>query len=99
MNASNHVRLVRKESRILFSAQHLGAFLSQACAHFAESPRESFNFIQASRIDNLPALDLKEHLTRFLLKINSLLDLRSFAVPLIASSLLLDNYPPDMHRM
>lgn len=97
MDAVDHVRLARIESRTLFSAQHLAAFLSQAYSHFAASCKEPFNFIQASRIDNPPAADLKEHLTRFLLKMKSLGELKSFAIPLIASSLLLDSYPPDMH--
>lgn len=97
MDAVDHVRLARIESRTLFSAQHLAAFLSQAYSHFAASCKEPFNFIQASRIDNPPAADLKEYLTRFLLKMKSLGELKSFAIPLIASSLLLDSYPPDMH--
>ena len=97
MDASDKVRLARIESRTLFSAQHFAAFLGHACSHFAINS-EPFNFIRTSRIDNLPALDLKDHLTRFLLKIRTLPELKSFAIPLIASSLLLDNYPPDMHR-
>jgi hypothetical protein len=98
MNASDQVRSARIESRTLFSAQHFAAFLNHACSHFAEAVREPFNFIRTSRISNPLALDLKEHLTNILRKISSLAELKSFAVPLIASSLLLDSYPPDMHR-
>jgi hypothetical protein len=98
MNASDQVRSARIESRTLFSAQHFAAFLSHACSHLATNPKEPFNFIRTSRIDNPPALDLRDHLTRFLLKINTLPELKSFGIPLIASSLLLDNYPPGMHR-
>jgi hypothetical protein len=98
MGASDQVRSARIESRTLFSAQHFAAFLGHACSHFVTNPKEPFNFIRTSRIDNPPALDLKDHLTRFLLKINTLPELKSFGIPLIASSLLLDNYPPGMHR-
>jgi hypothetical protein len=98
MGASDQVRSARIESRTLFSAQHFAAFLGHACSHFVTNPKEPFNFIRTSRIDNPPALDLKDHLTRFLLKINTLPELKSFAIPLIASSFLLDSYPPGMHR-
>jgi len=98
MDASDQVRSARIESRTLFSAQHFAAFLGHACSHFATNSKEPFSFIRTSRIDNPPALDLKEHLTRFLLKISTITELKSFAVPLIASALLLDSYPPDMHR-
>jgi len=98
MNASDQVRLARIESRTLFSAQHFAAFLNHACSHFAEAAKEPFDFIRTSRISNPPALDLKEHLTNILHKISSLAELKSFAVPLIASSLFLDSYPPDMQR-
>ncbi len=97
MGASDQVRLARLETRTLFSARHLAAFFNQGCSYFVEAVDEPFDFIRASRISNPPALDLKVHLTNFLTKINNIGELKSFAVPLIASSLFLDSYPPDMH--
>ncbi|RDL30200.1 uncharacterized protein BP5553_10478 [Venustampulla echinocandica] len=98
MNASDQVRSARVQCRSLFSAQHMASFLTQAYSHFAENPTEPFSFIRASRIGNPAALDLREHLTNFLLKVGTLAELKSFAIPLVASSLLLDNYPPGSHH-
>jgi len=97
MNASDQVGAARMESGTLFSAHHFAAFLRYACSHFAQTIKEPFDFIKASRLDNPPAVDLEYHLTNFLLKIRTPQELKSFAVPLISSSLLLDSYPPDMH--
>lgn len=98
MHASDQVRLQRLEMSMLFSAQHFATFLREACSYFVEASSEPFDFIRASRVVNPPALDLKEHLTNFLTKINTIEELKKFAVPLIASSLLLDGYHPDTHR-
>jgi hypothetical protein len=98
MSASDQVRSARMASRALFSAQHLAAFLDHACSHFGASLKKPFNPIETSRLDYPPAPDLKEHLTNFLVKIKSPQELKSFAIPVIASSILLDNYPPEMHR-
>jgi len=97
MNMSDQTRLARIESRTLFSAQHLASFLKHACLQLDES-RQPFNFIETARLDHPPASDLTEHLTNFLSKITTPQKLKDFAIPLIASSLLLDSYPPDMHR-
>lgn len=76
---------------MLFSACHFAAFLDHVCSRFA------FNFIGTARLSNPAAADLKAHLANLLQKINTREKMRS-AIPLVASSLLLDNYPPDMHR-
>jgi hypothetical protein len=44
------------------------------------------------------ALDLDEHLFNFIKHVKAPDELTEFVVPVIASSLLLDNYPPDAHR-
>jgi hypothetical protein len=98
MAASDQVRSVRADSLMLFCTQHLAAFLDHACSYIAEASSEPFNFIRTARLDHPPATDLKDHLTNFLQQVKTLEEMRSFAVPLVASSLLLDNYPPDMHR-
>jgi hypothetical protein len=98
MDASDQVRSARMDSGTLFSAHHLAAFLRYACSHFAQTLKEPFDFIRTSRLDNPPAVDLENHLTNFLLKIKTPQELKSFAAPLISSCLLMDSYPPDMHR-
>jgi hypothetical protein len=98
MKASDRVRTNREDTRTLFSARHFAAFFKHACDHFSRTIREPFDFIKASRLRNPVSVDLDRHLSTFLKKIKSARELTNFAVPVIASSLLLDHYPPGMHR-
>lgn len=97
IQASNEVRCRRESCRMLFSAVHFNAFLDLACDHFSKDFSVPFNFIRASRTDNPIAEDLAEHLTNFLRLVQSPNALLKYAIPMIASSLLLDSYPPDAH--
>ena len=97
MAASDQVRSARADSLMLFAGHHFAAFLGHTCSHFADGSTEPFNFIRTARLNNPPAADLKDHLANFLQKISTVAEMRS-AVSVVASSLLLDNYPPDMHR-
>ncbi|KKY22693.1 putative patatin-like phospholipase [Phaeomoniella chlamydospora] len=54
-------------------------------------------FSRASRAHNPVAPDLSDHLSTFLGHVKTPTQLIEFAVPMIASSFLLDNYPPDAH--
>ncbi|KAJ4514501.1 hypothetical protein HRR83_002587 [Exophiala dermatitidis] len=85
------------EARMLFSARHLAAFFKYASDHFGRTTREPFDFVKASRLQNSVSPDLDMHLSNFLKHIKSPEELTDFAVPMIASSLLLDHYPPGMH--
>jgi hypothetical protein len=97
MRQSDQVRKNKEESRVLFSGAHLAAFLKGASAHFAGTLSTPFDLIGASRVDNPVAPDLTEHFSNFLKHVNSSNQLKEFAVPMLASSLLLDSYPPDSH--
>jgi hypothetical protein len=97
LNRSNEVRRRREDIRTLFSATHFAAFFRYACNHFSQSLKEPFNFIMASRNQNSIAEDLAEHISNLLKHIKSAKELMEFAVPVIASSFLLDNYPPESH--
>lgn len=97
LNASDQVRKNREDSLTLFTATHFAAFFGYACGHFSETPSKPFDFIMTSRKQNSVAPDLAEHLSNFLKHIKSPKQLTEFAVPMIASSILLDNYPPDCH--
>ncbi|KIW86673.1 uncharacterized protein Z519_12728 [Cladophialophora bantiana CBS 173.52] len=97
LRASNRARKHRVESHTLYSMTHLVAFIEAACKHFSESATEPFNFIQASRLRNPAALDLKKHLANLFGHCATPEDVISFAAPVIASSFLLDSYPPDCH--
>lgn len=82
---------------MLFSATHFAAFFKHACDHFVTTRDEPFNFIETSRLHNPVSLEIEKHLSRFLKHIRSPQELSEFAIPVIASSLLLNAYPPDMH--
>jgi hypothetical protein len=97
MGRSDQIRTQRDESRMLFSATHLAAFVESAGKHFADAVDTPFDFVKASRVGNPVAVDLPKHLSTFLKHIKSSEQLREFAVPLIASSLFLDCYPPGAH--
>lgn len=97
MEASSQTRTIREDTRHLFSTAHFSALFEYACAHFAETIERPFNYIEAARKHNPVVPDLEAHLLTFLKQIKNPLDLTEFAVPIIASSLLLDNYPPGAH--
>ncbi|KIW28854.1 uncharacterized protein PV07_04717 [Cladophialophora immunda] len=95
--ASNRARKHRVEMQTLYSMTHLVAFVEAACKHFSEFPTQPFGFIQASRMQNPAALDLKTHLENLIRHCGTPEDLINFAAPVVASSFLLDSYPPDCH--
>ncbi|KAI9767708.1 MAG: hypothetical protein M1839_004369 [Geoglossum umbratile] len=97
MDESDQVRKNKGDTRTLFSATHFAAFFKYACDHLSETFEEPLDFIKLSRIQNPIAADLQEHLSNFLKHIKSPMELIEFAVPMIASSFLLDSYPPDIH--
>jgi len=97
LNRSDEVRKTREETRTLFSATHFAALFRYACNHFSRPSKELFDFIKASRNENPVAKDLAEHISNLLKHIKSAKELIEFAVPFIASSFLLDNYPPASH--
>ena len=97
IQASNEVRCRRQACRMLFSAVHFNAFFDLACDHFSKNSSAPFNFIRASRVDNPIAEDLAEHVTNLIRLVQCPDALLNHAIPMIASSLLLDSYPPDAH--
>jgi hypothetical protein len=97
LNRSDEVRRRREDTRTLFSARHFTALFQYACNHFSQPSKEPFDFIKASRNQNPIAKDLAEYISNLLKHIKSAKELIEFAVPVIASSFLLDNYPPESH--
>ncbi len=87
----------KRKTRTLYSLTHFVAFFESACEHFSASSSEPFNFIKASRSHNPLAEDHAAHLANFLKSCDTAQDLTNFAVPVVASSLLIDSYPPDCH--
>jgi hypothetical protein len=97
LNRSDEVRRNREDTRTLFSARHFAALFQYACDHFSQGSEEPFSFIKASRKQNPIAEDLAKHISNFLKHIKLAKELMEFAAPVIASSFLLDNYPPESH--
>jgi hypothetical protein len=97
LNFSDQVREARINTQTLFSAHHFAAFFHYALNHVAATSVEPFNFITTSRVENPVASNLGDHLADFLHNIKTPQKLLEFAIPVIASSFLLDSHPPDMH--
>lgn len=96
LNFSDQVREARINTRTLFSARHFAAFFGCALNHMEVTSVEPFDFITASRIKNPVPSNLVDHLEDFLRNIKTPQKLLAFALPVIASSFLLDSYPPDI---
>jgi len=100
MGSSDQIRKNREEAQLLFSAVHFAALINCAYQQFSNAAEEQpFDFIRASRTYNPMSTDFAEHLSNLLKYVKSPADLTRFAAPTIASSLVLDSYPPGAHRM
>jgi hypothetical protein len=93
---SQDIQERRRQQQVAFSATHLRALFSSACDHFAEDIIAPFSFLQASRSANPVPSGLALYLSAFLKQTPQKLHM-AFNVPIIASALSLDSFPPDMH--
>jgi hypothetical protein len=91
-------RLERFHTQNLFSMVHTSAFFEKALCHFVRSPQEQFHFIRSSRNDNPVTGDFQDHLKLFLQLCVEQRFPPDITIAFIASAILLDSYPPDMHR-
>ena len=90
-------RRERIERRVHFSATHFEAFFHGAVQHLAKSIDEPFNFIGCTRLCNPIEGEYRDHIATFVsLSNESFLPYES-VVSFIASSILMDAYPPRMH--
>jgi hypothetical protein len=81
----------------LFSIVHTSAFFEKALYYFVGSPQERFYFIQSSRNNNPVTGDFQDYLNLFLQLCIEQRFLPGIPIASIASAILLDSYPPDMH--
>jgi hypothetical protein len=95
--ALESVRQSRRRSDTLFTPYHLSYFLQYGARTALVERQEPFDFIKVSRHNRCVASDLSDHLLNFLRGFQSLTSIHRVAIPLIASSLLLDHYAPGMH--
>ena len=91
------MRHLRTSQRLLFSATHLSRLFSQAVLHTATTLGQPFDTIESSRRGNPVAEEFGDHVIAFLrLGIRFKMSFDAMA-SFIASSILVDAYPPGMH--
>ncbi|MCJ1231936.1 hypothetical protein MMC12_008615 [Toensbergia leucococca] len=93
----DEMRQERRKNRCLYSAVHLNDFFEKAVAHTAASIVQPFDFILASRQNNAVGSDYQDHLTSFLRLGTKHKISYDVMMGFIASTILLDAYPPLMH--
>jgi hypothetical protein len=94
----NIVRRDRNACRMAFSATHLVAFFELALRHISKSVIEKFDFIHASRQFNEIDERFESHLTNFLRLCFKNSASNQFSIRYIASAMVMDSFPPGMHR-
>jgi len=97
LNESDAIRFSRIEQRLHFVGKHFNAFFDYAYNHFIQNTGNHFNFIKASRLSNPVSPHFKRHLLNFMKQFQSVEEINEFAVPVVASCILLDSFPPGMH--
>ncbi|OBS17023.1 hypothetical protein FPOA_12047 [Fusarium poae] len=90
-------RQARRRSDSIFSVHHLSHFLQYAASVALSSSTEPLSFVKISRLLRGVARDLSHHIKSFFEKFDSIKTFQQVAIPLVASSLLLDHYSPGMH--
>lgn len=92
------VRRIREERHLLLSAVHLTALSQAAIRALTKRPAATFDIILAAREGNSVDDTLGRHLTTFVTLAAQAGLSDPDVVSFIASALLLDGYPPGMHR-
>ncbi|KFY34346.1 hypothetical protein V495_08169, partial [Pseudogymnoascus sp. VKM F-4514 (FW-929)] len=90
-------RATRINTHTLFSMVHIAAFFDLALENFARSPPSTFSFIHASRHDFKVSPNFPDHLRSFMRVLAEKKLPGQYAWEFIASTIILDAFPPDMH--
>ncbi len=93
----DEMRQARQDLGCLYSAEHITRFFRMAVAHTAVSMSRPFDFILASRRGNDVEPDFVHHLSRFMRSGEDRQVPRDALMTFVASSIMLDAYPPKMH--
>lgn len=93
----DEMRQARQDLGCLYSAEHITRFFRMAVAHTAVSMSRLFDFILASRRGNDVEPDFVHHLSRFMRSGEDRQVPRDVLMTFVASSIMLDAYPPKMH--
>jgi len=98
LKQAEEMRDIRSSSQNLFSAVHLHHLYEKAILHTTETITQQFSFLLAAQGVNTPLIDWKDHLLTFM-ELGARIKLPYDALAShIASSLLMNAYPPGMHR-
>lgn len=98
LQESQDMQKRRRAAKVAFSCEHFKSLFHFALNHFATHISTPFSFIDASRQPNPVPLEIASHITNFI-KLVSPSSLISFAVPIVASALCFNSFPPSMHGM
>ena len=93
---ADEVRQLRHSLRSLYSASHLNRFFAEAVKDAAEGLPTPRSFLFISRQHNQITADFCEHLLNFFKTCKGSVDNAS-TLSIIASSIVMDAYPPGMH--
>lgn len=93
------VRQMRRDARLLFSVYHFNGLFDRRLESVNLLSESPYNYIEAARQDFPVSTDITTHFANFLDLFPSAEELHQIGAPVIASSILLDHYPPGMHRM
>ncbi len=97
LRQADEIRWLRISKHYLFSAVHMSRLFSRALQHIVDSINQPFSFIRASREGNEITEDYSNHLLTFF-KLGARCEVPySSLISFVASSILMDAYPPNMH--
>jgi hypothetical protein len=92
-----NTRLKQVKTYTLFSAIHLATLFKSAVRKFSQSPDKEFYFVQSSRHYTPVSQEFEHHLRAFMdLCIKHRVP-RTAALSYVASTILLNSFPPDVH--
>lgn len=92
------IRRDRQSQRAHFAAHHLAWFFTRAVAHVAKSAREPFDFICTSRVHRPLSACFPRQVSAFVRLAAENHIPCEIVVTVIASSVMLDAFPPGSHR-
>jgi hypothetical protein len=98
LNSADLVWVARAQGRYLFNFRHLVALLDRALRHLQTDPGVPVDLVQATRHARPVSPSLTSSLTEFLDGYDSPSAVAVEALPIIASSLVMDHYTLEMHR-
>lgn len=90
-------RAERITAHTLFSMIHITGFFDIALRNFATSPQHAFDFIVSTRESNPVPANFQQHLTSFMRLASKHKLPQNILWDFIASAIILDSSPPDMH--